>query len=172
MADLQQNPRRALPLRLEPTSRRIQQPEEKEGDRFSLTLTMPGVPRGKGAGKVGIIAGHGSIFTDTKTRNEMAVIRHMAAEAMAGRPPYDGAVILRMCAYRPLTASMSNKRKAAALAGKIFPTTKPDYSNYAKMEDALNKIVWVDDALVVSAVIHKRFSENPRLVIDVRSFVG
>jgi Holliday junction resolvase RusA-like endonuclease len=145
---------------------------EREGDRFHLTITVPGAPRGKGAGKVGIVAGHGSIFTDPKTRSEMAVIRHMAHEAMAGRPPYDGAVILRMCAYRPIPTSMSKKKRALALAGRMFPTTKPDYSNYAKMEDALNKLVWVDDAQVVSAVIHKRYSETPRLVIEIKSFVG
>jgi Holliday junction resolvase RusA-like endonuclease len=96
----------------------------------------------------------------------------MAAEAMAGRPPYDGAVILRMCAYRSLTSGMSKKMKVAALAGKIFPTKKPDADNHLKMVEALNKIVWVDDAQIVTALVHKRYSENPRLVIEIKSFVG
>lgn len=145
---------------------------EREGDRFSLTITVPGAPRGKRAGHVGVIGGKGMIFTDSKTRSELGVIRHMAAEAMAGRPPYDGAVILRMCAYRSLTAGMSKKTKVAALAGKIFPTKKPDADNHLKMVDALNKIVWVDDAQIVTALVHKRYSENPRLVIEIKSFVG
>lgn len=155
---------------MDPISPPIQ--PEQEGERFHLMITVPGAPRGKRAGHVGVIRGKGMIFTDPKTRSEMAVIRHMAAEAMNGRPPYDGAVILRMCAYRPVPTSISNKKRELALAGRLFPTTKPDYSNYAKMEDALNKIVWVDDAQVVSAVIHKRYSENPRLVIEIKSFVG
>jgi Holliday junction resolvase RusA-like endonuclease len=140
-----------------------------EGDAFRVTFTVPGSPRGKGAGRAGKIAGHAMIFTDSKTRHEMAALRTFAWQAMAGRPPYAGPVVVRMCAYREVPQSWSAKKRAAALAGDVVPTSRPDCTNYAKMDDALNGLVWVDDRQIVSYVIHKRFGEIPRLVVDVRS---
>lgn len=58
------------------------------------------------------------------------------------------------------------------MSGLLAPATRPDFDNCSKMVDALNGIVWIDDAQVVTAVIHKRYSDQPRLVIDVRSFGG
>ena len=113
--------------------------------------------------------GRGMIFTDPKTRSELAMIRMMAEQAMAGRAPYEGPVILRLCAWREVPASLSKRKRALALEGRLFPVTRPDFDNHYKMVDALNKIVWRDDAQVVSVVGHKRYAETPRLVIDVRS---
>lgn len=143
-----------------------------EGELFTLTFTVPGAPRGKRAPQAANIGGHAMMFTDAKTRSELGAIKMFAAEAMKGQKPYDGAVILRLCAYRPIPASLSKKKTAAALAGEIAPTTKPDLDNYYKMVDALNKVVWIDDAQIVTAVVHKRYSDQPRLVIDVRSTSG
>lgn len=140
-----------------------------EGELFSVAFEVPGNPRGKGSPRAGMIGGHARIFTDSKTRAELIAIRVVAAAAMQGRPPYEGPVVLRLCAYRTIPAGWSGKKRAAAIAGQLVPITKPDYSNYAKMEDGITGIVWRDDAQVVTAVIHKRFSDRPRLVIDVRS---
>jgi Holliday junction resolvase RusA-like endonuclease len=140
-----------------------------EGDAFSLVFVVPGAPRGKGAGRAGQAGGHATIFTDTKTRSEMAAIRTIAAAAMQGQPPYAGPVVVRMCAYRSVPRGWSNKKRIAAIAGEYVPATRPDCTNYAKMDDALNGIVWVDDAQISSYVVHKRYSDTPRLVVDVRS---
>lgn len=140
-----------------------------EGDAFRVQFVVPGSPRGKGRPRTAVIAGHARIFTDSKTRAEEGAIRVIAAAAMQGRDPYDGPVVLRCCAYRQIPASWSAKKRAAAEAGAVLPTSKPDLDNYVKMMDAINGIVLRDDSQIVSAVIHKRFSERPRLAVDVRS---
>ena len=141
-----------------------------EGDAFRVTFTVPGAPRGKGAGRAAVVAGHATVFTDSKTRAEMGAVRVIASAAMQGRAPYEGPVVLRACAYMTIPASFSQRKRAAAEAGELVPAKKPDADNFLKLlGDGLNQVVWRDDAQVVTAVIHKRYSERPRLAIDVRS---
>lgn len=143
-----------------------------EGELFKVVVVVPGQPRGWGRATPIIIAGRARMITDRKTRSEEGAIRSIASAAMGARSPYDGAIILRLCAYRLVPTSFSKVKRAAALAGEIVPITKPDVDNCAKMIDALNGVVWRDDSLIATAVIHKRYSDQPRLVIDVRSFAG
>ena len=145
-----------------------------EGELFKVVVIVPGAPRGKGRPRTAVIAGRAQIYTDPKTRSEEGAVRTFAGAAMAqaGRSsPYEGAVILRLCAYRQIPLSFSEKKRSAAERGEIVPTSRPDFDNFAKLAaDAMNGIVLRDDAQIVTAIIHKRFSSNPRLVIDVRSF--
>lgn len=149
----------------------VQAVTEREGDLFSLRLTIAGAVRGKSL-KVAQFGGHSSIVPTTASRNEMAVIRHEARLAMEGRPPFDGPIVMHLSAYRAPPSSMSRKNKALALAGKLAPTKKPDLDNATKMVDALNKICWTDDAVIVEMHCYKRYSDQPRLVIQINSWVG
>lgn len=136
-----------------------------------MTFTVPGHPRGKGRPRTTIVAGRAQIYTDARTRSEEGAVRTFAQAAMAGRPPYDGPVILRVCAYRAMPAGFSGKKRDAAERGKVVPATRPDFDNCAKLAaDAINGIVLRDDSQIVTAVIHKRYSENPRLVVDLKSW--
>ena len=66
-------------------------------------------------------------------------------------------------------ASKSKKWKAAALAGAIRPTSKPDIDNVIKSSfDGLNLVVWVDDSQVVELKTAKWYSDAPRLEMWVR----
>ena len=145
-----------------------------EGELFRIVVVVPGKPRGKGRPRTAVIAGRAQIYTDAKTRSEEAAVRTFASAAMAKAGldrPYTGAVILRMCAYRPMPAAFSDKKRGAAERGELVPTSRPDFDNAAKLAaDAINGILIRDDAQIVSAIIHKRYSDRPRLVIDVRSF--
>lgn len=142
-----------------------------EGELFKVVVVVPGAPRGKGRPRTAVIAGRAQIYTDAKTRSEEGAVRTFASAAMAGRPPYDGAVSLRMCAYRQMPQAFSAKKRAAAERGEIVPVSRPDFDNFAKLAaDAINGIVLRDDAQIVTAIVHKRYSDQPRLVIDVRSF--
>lgn len=143
-----------------------------EGDAFTVRISVPGAPRGKGRPRAALMGGHVRVFTDKKTRSEEGAIRTFASAAMVGRVPYEGAIILRLCAYREIPSSFSNKKRAAALRGEVVPVTKPDLDNYTKMIDALNGIVWRDDSQVVTAIVHKRYSDQPRLDLDVRSIAS
>lgn len=88
-----------------------------------------------------------------------------------GLEPYDGPLEVRMEFYRPVQASISNKERARRLSGAHRPIVKPDLSNYIKAtEDALNGIIWADDNLIVTETAEKKYSDHPRIVIEVNSY--
>ena len=85
-----------------------------------------------------------------------------------GLDPYDGPLEVCMKFYRPVQASISKKERARRLSGVHRPTVKPDLSNYIKaLEDGLNGIIWIDDNLIVQIVAEKKYSDRPRIVIEV-----
>lgn len=70
----------------------------------------------------------------------------------AHRPPVplSGPLALGIKAYLPIPKSKSKKWQAAALAGEIRPTTKPDLDNLLKhFKDCAKGIFWADDKQVV-----------------------
>ncbi|MDU5750015.1 MAG: RusA family crossover junction endodeoxyribonuclease [Limosilactobacillus fermentum] len=85
-----------------------------------------------------------------------------------GLEPFDGPLEVCMEFYRPVQASLSKKERARRLSGVHRPTVKPDLSNYIKaLEDGLNGIIWVDDNRIVQIVAEKKYSDRPRIVIEV-----
>jgi Holliday junction resolvase RusA-like endonuclease len=131
----------------------------------SVVIDLLGEPRGKGRPRFVRRTGHA--FTPEKTASYEACLRHEAALVMAGRPPLEDALRVSVLAYFGIPASWSAKKRAAALAGLVRPTKRPDWENVAKMLDALNGVVWRDDAQVVSGLIEKHYSDRPRLRVEV-----
>ena len=88
-----------------------------------------------------------------------------------GLEPFDGPLEVHMEFYRPVQASLSQKERARRLSGVHRPTVKPDLSNYIKaLEDGLNGIIWIDDNRIVQIVAEKKYSDRPRIVIEVNKF--
>lgn len=130
-----------------------------------ITIELAGEPRGKGRPRFS--RKQGIAFTDPKTRSYEAALRYAAQEAMAGQPPLEGALSLRVEAYLPIPASWSKRKQLRASMILIRPTTKPDFDNLMKPLDALNKVVWRDDSQIVSVSFAKFYSERPRFVVGV-----
>lgn len=85
-----------------------------------------------------------------------------------GLEPYDGPLEVCMEFYRPVQASLSRKERDRRLSGVHRPTVKPDLSNYIKaLEDGLNGIIWIDDNRIVQIVAEKKYSDRPRIIIEV-----
>ena len=125
---------------------------------MTIAFTVAGPPRGKGRPR-GTKTGH--FYTDARTRSYEAVLRFAAQQAMAGRPPLAGAVNLALRVVFPIPPSWPKKRQSAALSGELRPTTKPDADNIVKLTDALNGVVWVDDAQVVGLALEKHYGAAP-----------
>ena len=135
-----------------------------------ITFTVPGVPQGKGRPRVGTISGRARVFTPAKTVAYENLIAHAAQQAMAGRPLIDGPVSCAIAIDAPIPASWSKRKQAAALAGELMPTTKPDLDNVVKaIFDGLNNVLWRDDVLVVDLAVRKRYSATPCVRVEVRS---
>lgn len=131
----------------------------------SLTITLAGPPMGKERVRV---TKTGRAYTPERTLNFEARLAHAAQVAMAGRPLYDGPLSVVVEAYMPIAVSKPKKFQEAALAGGERPTKKPDWDNVGKMLDALNLIVWADDAQIVDGRVIKWYSALPRLVVTVQ----
>jgi Holliday junction resolvase RusA-like endonuclease len=126
-----------------------------------IAFTIPGeaVPwaRAGGKGKVR--------FTPKKQASFMGVLKLFGERAMAGRPPLSGAIEMKVAAVYAKPASWSRK-KAAETSWK---TSRPDADNLSKIvADALNSLVFLDDAQVASLHVWKTYGPQAQLRVEVR----
>lgn len=130
----------------------------------SILLIIEGEPVGKGRPRA-FRAGAGvRMFTPAKTKTYEEAVAIEARKAMAKLPPFDGPVLLELRMVFSVPASWTKAKRAAALAGEIVPTKKPDADNVVKaLCDALNGIVWIDDVQVTDLVARKHFGEHPHV---------
>lgn len=134
----------------------------------TLVFVVPGQPQGKGRPRVGRIAGQARMFTPAKTVAYEGLIAHAAQQAMQGRAPIDGPVAVVLDVLCQVPTSWSKKKQAQALAGLIFPVTKPDIDNVEKaIFDGLNGVAWKDDVQVVDVCKRKRYAETPGVHVEI-----
>jgi Holliday junction resolvase RusA-like endonuclease len=133
-----------------------------------IRFTVPGAPQGKGRAKIVRIGGFSRMATPQKTVAYEGLIAHAAAAAMAGRPMIVGAVAVNLSIDCQVPASWSQKKQRMALAGEVFPVTKPDKDNVIKaVYDGCNGVVWKDDCQVVDGKQRKRYSATPGVRVEV-----
>lgn len=85
-------------------------------------------------------------------------VNAMATQKMQqlGLEPLNGALEVKMTAYRPIQKSISKIEHARRATGMSLPVVKPDADNYIKsFLDALNGVIWVDDALITDLHVKK-----------------
>lgn len=137
-----------------------------------LQFTVPNAPVAKGRGRVGFSWG-GSITvrTPAKTKEYEKVVAWEAKKAMAEtclKVISKDSVKVVVTAYIKIPTGMSRPKKADALAEKLKPITRPDLDNYIKSAlDGMNGVVYADDSCVTTILAKKRYSDNPRLEIEV-----
>lgn len=132
-----------------------------------IIVELAGEPQG--VARPRFVRATGIAFTPATTRQYQSALRLAAQAAMNGKPPLEGPVQVRVHALFPVPASWSQKRRAAALAGTLRPTVKPDADNIVKQLDSFNQVVFVDDKQIVDAHVVKRYSERPALRIEVEA---
>ena len=142
-------------------------------DLKPVSFFVPGEAIGKGRPRVSTIGGHARMFTPKKTANYETLIAMSAQQAMQGRELIPGPVLVEMKIIVSVAQSWSKKKTAAALAGDVMPTKKPDADNVLKaICDGINGIVFKDDVQVVNVSMSKRFGETPGVLVRVVPLVG
>lgn len=107
-------------------------------------------------------------YTPEETRAWKETVSVYARAAMRGTAPLTGAVGLSLSFEVAIPAKWPRWKREAAERGEVAPTMKPDADNYAKaVKDAMNEIVWVDDAQVVSLEVRKSFARRPRMAVVI-----
>lgn len=132
-----------------------------------FTLRVPAQPKPTQRARSGKAGHH---FTPQPTRNHMAYIKALAVQKLQATPdnsstallPYSGPVKLTVVAEMAIPPSWPAWKRQAALEMRILPAGKPDWDNLGKMvSDALNGVVYLDDAQVVLCETAKRYSDSP-----------
>ena len=129
-----------------------------------IRIIVPGAPVGKGRPR--FVRASGRTYTPAKTANYEAVLAAVGIEAMDGRALFGGPLQIRLTAFMPIPRSWPRRNQSLALNGAIRPG-KPDLDNILKTMDALNNIVWRDDAQIAEARLSKLYDLQPRLEIEV-----
>lgn len=141
-----------------------------DGQTAIVAFVIPGTPVGKGRPKFARRGNFVQAYTPEKTASYENLVKIKAAEAMGGRLAMDCAVAVTVRLFIVPPASWSLKKQRAALAGEVFPTSKPDVDNVVKgIFDACNEIVWRDDKQACDVAITKRYDLTPRAIVEVRA---
>lgn len=137
---------------------------------IALAFTVPGVVRGKGRPRIVRIAGFSRMAADAKTVSYENLVALAATQALGTAPLITCPVCVTLTARVTPAKSASRRATAAMLSGETPPAMKPDLDNIVKVLDALNGIVWRDDAQVVSIFARKLYAETPGLDIVIRPY--
>lgn len=136
----------------------------------SVEFTVPGMPIGKGRPRFARRGKFVTTYTPEPTATYENLVRVKAAEAMCGIALFEQAVSLTIALRVIPPQSWSARKRTNALAGVIYPTTKPDIDNVIKiLSDAMNGIVWIDDKQTVDLVVKKRYADVADATVTVKA---
>lgn len=80
-----------------------------------------------------------------------------------------GPLAVELRVYKPILKSFTLKQVEDAKNGIKRPITKPDLDNHAKgVLDAMNMIIYKDDAQIVDLVVSKFYSDYPRIEVFIK----
>lgn len=138
-------------------------------DAWGLVFTVYGHAEPGGSKRAGMNK-EGRIFVrddNPKTQPWKLQIAQVAGELMVGREMFKGPLYLVATFYRVRPASHFNKSGVSRSAPK-HPTTRPDTTKLLRpVEDALQGIVYQDDAQIVEQLVRKRYGEPARVEIKI-----
>jgi len=103
-------------------------------------------------------------FTPAKQSQFMSMVKIIAHTSMTNKRLLDGALRLTIEARYSRPESWSQKRKDAT----FWKVSRPDLSNIQKIiEDALNGVVWNDDAQVVESIARKSYGHKSETIVTI-----
>ena len=115
----------------------------------------------------------GHAYTPQKSRDYRARVQSAVRAAMAANAwtlQADTALALVVEEHRAIPASCSRRKQEQARRGELQPTSRPDLDNVIKaIKDALNGLVWRDDAQVTTIKACKFYSDTPCVVVRVNT---
>lgn len=135
-----------------------------------IRFTVYGEPQGKINMQPVRMGKHLSLYNPSHNKNYMSLVRDAWFSVNANKIPDNYLVQLTIYAYYQIPKSISKKKREKMLEGAIKPTKKPDCDNISKVIcDALNGLAFHDDSMIVSLIVKKLYSEQPRVEVLLRS---
>lgn len=134
---------------------------------MKISFTVYGEPTPKGRPKFFRRGNFVGTYTPDKTKVAEESIQMQSLQHKPEKP-MEGPLVLKLAFYRAKGMPSTKIGRQRALAGEIRPTTKPDLDNLTKtVKDALNGIIWIDDAQIIEVFAQKFFSDTPRTEIEI-----
>ena len=130
---------------------------------WAVEFTVPLVPVAQGRSKFTVRGKHVHVYDPTKSAEWKHTVATYAKLHIKNKQPglfffQHTPLFVSMIFYVPRPKNHHNKRGVPTKAWRAYPTSKPDLSNYLKgIEDALNGVVYDDDAQIVSEYQEKRY---------------
>lgn len=134
--------------------------------RVSFKALVKPVPKGRP--RFACMGKHVRTYTPTTTAEFEQKIRIAARSSINPMPKFDGPLSVSIVFGMPVPKSWPRKAREDALRGVLMPKARPDIDNLEKaVLDALNGLLWVDDAQVVRKIGEKRYVEEPFVEVSV-----
>lgn len=112
--------------------------------------------------------GYVRVYDPPKVKNFKNLLRSLAVHQYS-RPPLLGPLCVSLTFYRPVQHSISKTERERRLSNESKPVVKPDTDNYVKATlDALNGVLWHDDAQIVKVIGEKKYSDHPKITVSVK----
>ena len=132
-----------------------------------MTFTIEGqaVPQGRPR-----FTRYGHAYDPEKSRDYKEQVALAASLAMRGQDVFAKGTPLKcvITIWQKMPARFTKKQKELAEAEILRPTTKPDADNLAKaITDAMNGVVYADDAQIVELNCGKFYGAEPRVMVTV-----
>ena len=109
------------------------------------------------------------VYDPPKTAKFKCELKQLARLEMQGKDKFDSAISVTIKFFRKVQKSVSKKEHARRTQGHVRPIVKPDLDNYVKSTlDALNGVIWTDDATIVELNASKWYADDPRIEIEVK----
>lgn len=135
-----------------------------------MIFEILGEPMGKQRPKFARIGNFTRTYTPKETVNYENWVK-LSYQNFGGENFGDAPLKVQITAKYPIPKSFSKKKHEMAVDGEIRPTTKPDIDNCCKIIlDALNGIAFDDDKQIVELTAIKKYSDSPRVIVQIDRF--
>lgn len=130
---------------------------------FNIEPQQQERPRATGRGKFI------RMYDPPKTAKFKRELKQLVRLEMQGKDKFDSAISVTIRFFRRVQKSISKREHARRTKGHVRPIVKPDLDNYIKSTlDALNGVIWTDDAVIVELNTSKWYADDPRIEIEVK----
>lgn len=136
----------------------------------NLTFTVEGeaIPQGRPR-----FTRNGHAYDPEKSRDYKERVAFAASWAMRGQEAFPKEIPLKcvIAIWQKMPKRFTKKQKELAENEFLRPTVKPDLDNIVKaITDAMNGIVYADDAQIVDLVCGKYYAQEPRVLVKVSPY--
>lgn len=124
----------------------------------------------KAFGKQSVRFFRGRAYMPKETKDYMKMVGSYARTYMRDNNLVvtDGPVFVNVIFHLAVPKSYSKAKRAAALAGEIYPRKKPDNCNVIKgIHDAMIGIFYTDDSHIIDQCSRKRYAEKDSIHISI-----